>query len=134
MITNFIDLCKELDSAIALNESAVGKGRVRHIFDDGELTFAEIRDILSKVFSGDLKMTEKVGGIPVFITYKDGEFCGCCDPRDVCKPVVLKNLSRHCDSLKTPDDKAAFAASVTDLATALGSLDGVLLNKYFANG
>lgn len=96
-----IDLCKELDSAIALNKSAVGKGRVRHIFDDGELTFAEIRNILSKVFSGDLKMTEKVGGIPVFITYKDGEFCGCCDPRDVGKPVVLKNLSRHCDSLKT---------------------------------
>lgn len=129
-----IDLCKELDSAIALNESAAGKGRVRHIFDDGELTFAEIRDILSKVFSGDLKMTEKVGGIPVFITYKNGEFCGCCDPRNIMKPVVLKNLYRHCDCLKTSDDKTAFITSLDDLASALGSLDGVLLNKYFANG
>ena len=46
-----IDLCKELDSEIVLTESSVGKGRIKHIFEDGELTFAEIRDILTKVFS-----------------------------------------------------------------------------------
>lgn len=126
-----IDLCKELDSALALNESAVGKGRVKHIFDDGELTFAEIRDILTKVFSGDLKMTEKVDGTPVFITYKDGDFCGCCDPKEVSKPIAFKKM---CNCCKTAEAKEAFSASLDDLAVALSQLDPVLLNKYFANG
>lgn len=126
-----IDLSKELDAAYSLNESAVGKGRVKHIFDDGELTFAEIRDILTKVFSGDLRLSEKVDGLPVLITYKDGDFCGCCDPKEVSKPVAF---SKMCSCCKTSDAKAAFAASLDDLASALGQLDPVLLNKYFANG
>lgn len=126
-----IDLRKELDSALALNESAVGRGRVKHIFDDGELTFAEIRDILTKVFSGDIKMTEKVGGIPIYITYKNGEFCGCCNPKEVSKPYPF---SKMCNCCKTDDAKTAFSASLDDLSTALSQLDPVLLNKYFANG
>lgn len=111
-----IDLRKELDSALALNESAVGRGRVKHIFDDGELTFAEIRDILTKVFSGDIKMTEKVGGIPIYITYKNGEFCGCCDPKEVAKPYPFSKMSNCC---KSDDAKTAFSASLDDLSTAL---------------
>lgn len=126
-----IDLCKELDQALALNESAIGKGRVKHIFDDGELTFAEIRDIMTKVFSGDLKMTEKVDGIPVFITYKDGDFCGCCSPKDVAKPIAFKKM---CNCCKAAEAREAFSASLDDLALALKKLDPVLLNKYFANG
>ena len=126
-----IDLCKELDQALALNESAIGKGRVKHIFDDGELTFAEIRDIMTKVFSGDLKMTEKVDGIPVFITYKDGDFCGCCSPKDVAKPMSFKKM---CNCCKEAEAREAFSASLDDLALALEKLDPVLLNKYFANG
>lgn len=126
-----IDLCKELDQALALNESAIGKGRVKHIFDDGELTFAEIRDIMTKVFSGDLKMTEKVDGIPVFITYKDGDFCGCCNPKDVAKPMTFKKM---CNCCKAAEAREAFSASLDDLALALEKLDPVLLNKYFANG
>jgi len=39
-MADMIDLSKELDSAISMNESMAGKGRVKHIFDDGELTFA----------------------------------------------------------------------------------------------
>lgn len=129
-----IDLRKELDSAISLTESIGGRGRVKHIFDDGELTFAEIRDILSKVFSGDIKLTEKVNGIPVMITFRDGDFCGCCDPRDVKNPVVFKKMCSCCKDLKTQDAKTAFEASLNDLANALEQLDQVLLNKYFANG
>ena len=126
-----IDLSKELDAAYTLNESAAGRGRVKHIFDDGELTFAEIRDILTKVFSGDLRLSEKVDGIPVLITYKDGAFCGCCDPKEVAKPVAFKKM---CSCCKTSDAKTAFSASLDDLASALSQLDPVLLNKYFANG
>ena len=103
-----IDLCKELDSAISINESAVGRGRVKHIFDDGELTFAEIRDILTKVFSGDIKLSEKIDGIPILITFKDGSLCGCCDPRDVSKPVEFKRMCNCCKDLKTQDSKEAF--------------------------
>lgn len=111
-----IDLSKELDAAYILNESAAGRGRVKHIFDDGELTFAEIRDILTKVFSGDLRLSEKVDGIPVLITYKDGDFCGCCDPKEVAKPVAFKKM---CSCCKTSDAKTAFSASLDDLASAL---------------
>lgn len=129
-----IDLCKELDNGIALTESSVGRGRVKHIFEDGELTFAEIRDILTKVFSGDLKMTEKVDGIPILVTYKDGDFYGCSDIRDVKKPMKLQKLCNACSKSISRDGKLALSSTLDDLMRALKELDGVLLNKYFANG
>jgi len=79
-------------------------------------------------------MTEKVNGIPVMITYKDGEFCGCCDPREVSKPVAFKKLCNCCKDLRDQDSKTAFSNSLDDLSAALSSLDPVCLNKYFANG
>lgn len=129
-----IDLCKELDSEIVLTESSVGKGRIKHIFEDGELTFAEIRDILTKVFSGDLKMTEKVDGIPMLITYKNGDFYCCSDVRDVKNPVKLHKFCNTCSKNISKDGKLAVSNTLDDIENALMQLDGVLLNKYFANG
>ena len=129
-----IDLCKELDSEIVLTESSVGKGRIKHIFEDGELTFAEIRDILTKVFSGDLKMTEKVDGIPMLITYKNGDFYWCSDVRDVKNPVKLHKFCNTCSKNISKDGKLAVSNTLDDIENALMQLDGILLNKYFANG
>ena len=47
-------------------------GHLAHLFDQGSLTFAEIRDIFKKLFTGKLGVTEKVDGMNLNVTYKDG--------------------------------------------------------------
>lgn len=108
-------------------------GHMKHIFEDGDLTFADIRDIMTKVFSGDIMLEEKIDGVNVFITYKDGQFCVARNKKTLEKPMPYEKLTaEYVDSPKEVRD--AFANSVSDLASALSSLDQIQLNRFFANG
>lgn len=110
-----------------------GINNPKHIFDDGELTFADIRDILTRIFSGGLTITEQVDGLDLFITYKDGNFCVATDPKDIKNPININKLNaQYCDG--EPEVKNAFMNSIKDLNVALSELDPVQLNKFFANG
>lgn len=110
-----------------------GMSTPKHIFDDGELTFADIRDILTKIFSGGLTITEQLDGLDLLITYKDGKFCVASDVSDIKKPVPLDKITtKYCDA--DPTIQAAFMNSLKDLSIALSELDPIQLNKFFANG
>ena len=110
-----------------------GMNNPKHIFDDGELTFADIRDILTRIFSGGLTITEQLDGLDMLITYKNGKFCAARDSDDVKKPVPLEKITtKYCDA--DPAIQNAFMNSLKDLSIALSELDPVQLNKFFANG
>lgn len=110
-----------------------GLSAPKHIFDDGELTFADIRDIMTRIFSGGLKITEQIDGIDLLVTYKDGKFCVASDVNDIKKPVPLDKItSKFCDA--DPAIQNAFMNSLKDLSIALSELDPIQLNKFFANG
>ena len=110
-----------------------GMNNPKHIFDDGELTFADIRDILTRIFSGGLTITEQLDGLDMLITYKNGKFCVARDSDDVKKPVPLEKITtKYCDA--DPAIQNAFMNSLKDLSIALSELDPVQLNKFFANG
>lgn len=123
-----IDL-KQIYEEVMLNES-----KPKHIFSDGGVTFADLRDIFTDVFKdGGTVLSKKVPGMSILVTYKDGEFCIATDLKSLDKPCCSSKLTdRCCDAGKNV--KAAFMNSVKDLVEALSSLDLVCLNKYFANG
>ena len=125
-----IDLKELFDDHSLLAESI---GSPKHIFEDGDLTFADIRDILTKVFSGEINIEEKVDGVDLMITYKDGKFCVARDVKRLKDPVEYGKVdSKFCGAPKEMKD--AITNSLKDLSTALSELDPVQLNKYFANG
>ena len=123
-----IDL-KEVYNEVILTES-----KAKHIFSDGGMTFAELRDIFASLFKdGGTVLSKKVPGMSILVTFKDGEFCVATDFKQLKKPCCISKISdRCCDAGKNV--KTAFMNSLKDLTTALQSLDPVLLNKYFANG
>ena len=108
-------------------------GHMKHIYEDPELTFADIRDILTGVFSGDITMEEKIDGVNLMITYKDGAFGVARNAKTLKDPMDYDKVdAKYCES---PEEvRAAFTNSMKDLATALSELDDVQLNRYFANG
>lgn len=77
-----IDVTEQLDDAL-LTESA----RARHLYEDPSLTFADIRDALTKVFSGEIEMQEVTDGIRVLVTYRDGRFMAAVGKATVKDPV-----------------------------------------------
>ena len=103
----------------------------QHIFENGEITFGNIRDVLTKAFCGDILMSSKVPGMSLLVTYKDGDFGIATDLKKLSKPCSCLKLN-CCDEVA--EIKEAFKNSVNDLIDALQELDPVLLNKYFANG
>lgn len=121
---------KSIYDETILTESRVSK----HLYENSDVTFADIRDTMTDIFSnGGTIMQKKVPGMSLLITYKDGEFCIATDLKTLDKPCCYGNLSdRCCDAGK--EVKVAFMNTVKDLVDALKTLDPVLLNKYFANG
>lgn len=112
----------------------IAESKTKRIYENGDMTFAQLRDAITSVFSdGGTVLQKKVPGINLLITYKNGEFCISSDLKALEKPCGFAKFSdKCCDAGK--DVKAAFMNSIKDLIDALSSLDPVLLNKYFANG
>lgn len=63
-----------MSTNIFLTEGGVA-GHMSHLYDNGDLTFAEIRDVFQKASNGELKGTEKTDGQNLFVSYsiKDGK-------------------------------------------------------------
>ena len=78
-------------------------------------------------------MREKLDGIGLLVTYKDGKFRVATDVKGLKDPMDYDRLgAKDCES---PDEvKDAVAASLKDLSVALSELDDVQLNRFFANG
>jgi len=45
---------------------------LKHLFDDGTMTFDDFRSTFKNVFKGKVGISNKVKKIPLSITYKDG--------------------------------------------------------------
>lgn len=114
-------------------DAVICESKTKHLFENGDITFSKIRDILTKIFAGDVELSKKVPGMNVLVTYKDGKFCVTSDLKKLESPKCIDSLpSNWCDSRSAI--RCACNNSLKDLADALRELDPVLLNKYFANG
>lgn len=126
---HMIDLKEQMDDALLCE----GYARAQHIYDDPGITFADIRDALSKVFSGEIELQEVADGAGLLVTYKDGKFRAAVDGKTVKDPMDYDRLdAKACGA---PDEvRDALRNSLKDLSTALSGLDDVQLNRFFANG
>ena len=125
---NVLELVKE---NMLLSEGGAS-GHLQHVFENPDLTFREIKDILTKLFTGNIEITEKTDGQALAITYKDGEFKVARNKATLKDPMTIDKLDAMFEGRGEIRD--AFVNSMKDMANALKSLDQKTLNSTFANG
>ena len=108
-------------------------GHLAHLFEQGQLKFSEIRDIFKKLFSGKLGISEKIDGMNLNITYKDGQVMASRNNSTLKNPLSIKDVAKHFEG-RDQSIKDAYNKTMKDLEKALKSLDQQQLNKFFANG
>ena len=66
--------------------------RLRHLFDDGTMTFDDFRTTFKNVFKGKVGMSSNVKKFPVYITFKDGQFAFANDKNTVKEPYSIDKV------------------------------------------
>ena len=96
------------------------------------MTFAEMKQIFNDVFTGQANLEEKIDGMNINITYKDGKFGAARNKDSIKEPMDLKKLAKFFEG--KGEVKKAFVASMNDLQKALSKIEADELNRIFANG
>ena len=124
-------LKESLDETLLLVEGGAA-GRIMHLYEDGKMTFGEMRQILQEVFQGKTTLTEKLDGFNLMVTYKDGRFGFARNKATLKDPMDIDRLSQHFDG--NPKLKDAFTESAKSFASALRTIEPNDLTRLFNNG
>lgn len=122
-----IDLAKEIDNKM-LSESR----KPKHIFNNDTMTFKDLKDLFTNVFNSNIvSVSRRVPMTAMYVTHKDGEFyvASCDTPQKLLKVNAVKNGMKLDES-----DAKPVESTLSTVLEALGTIDPVLLNRYFANG
>lgn len=115
-----------------INESGVYGNKINHIFNDEKLTFGEIRNIFRSVFGGKTELYEKLDGINIAVTYKDGGFKYARNKKELKDPLDIEKLGLKYEG--KPQLKEAFVNTANNIGKALQALDTENFTKIFNNG
>ena len=85
-------LKESLDETLLLVEGGAA-GHIMHLYEDGKMTFGEMRQILQEVFQGKTTLTEKLDGFNLMVTYKDGKFGFARNKATLKDPMDIDRLS-----------------------------------------
>lgn len=111
-------------------------GHINHPHDRKDLTFFQLKEIGVRTLEGTLnqekKITEKVDGLQLQATYKDGELRCARNKTQLITPITVEELSTLFEDRGALTD--AFVLAVTDLDTALSKLPPPFLQDFFKNG
>lgn len=151
--TNTIDTDKaeddeEIDKGVeghAINEVLLTEGgaagHMSHPFDDRDLTFADLKEMIRRSLSGELnvekEVTEKLDGQNLMFSWKDGQLVaarnqGHLKNAGAAAPNVKEFESIFADRPENIRD--AFVGAVTDLESAISKLSEKQRNKVFKEG
>lgn len=111
-------VAEAVDQQILLEGGAAG--HMMHLYEDGKMTFGEMRNVLQDVFQGKTTLSEKVDGLNLMVTYKDGKFGFARNRATLKEPMDIDRLSSKFDG--NPKLKEAFTASAQALAKALRTI------------
>lgn len=106
--------------------------RIMHLYEDGKMTFGEMRQILQDVFQGKTTLTEKLDGANIMVTYKDGGFKFARNKATLKEPMNITKLGSYFDG--NPKLREAFVTSAESLQKALSSIEQKDLMRLFNNG
>ena len=107
-------------------------GHMLHLWDDGNTTFAELKEIFRELFSGEIKVEEKTDGIALAITYKDGEVKAARNKATLKDPMSIAQLEQKFDG--RGEIKNAFVNSMKDISSAISKMSKSELKKIFNDG
>ena len=88
----------------------MGLEHLPHLYDDRELTYNEVKEILTKAAEGQIKGTEKVDGLNLYLGYKDGQ------PKAARNNYDIKNGGLSADELAQREFNGEQIHQVFDLA------------------
>lgn len=138
-----INECVNIDSFIDSNQyhsninEGGAAGHMYHPFEDWDLTFANIKDLINKGLSGELNIeedvVEKTDGQNIFVTIIDGEVYFARNKGDMKNPV---NLPNFIDRFANHDNKMvrkAYTIAAQELSDKLSKLPDNIKND-FENG
>jgi len=131
---DFINVEQLLNESIDLeliNEGGSG-GRIPHLYEDYKMTFNEMRQIFKNIFSGKTVLTEKLDGVNIMVTFKNGKFGFSRNKSTLKEPMDIEKLGSYFGG--NPKVKEAYVNSANDIIKALNSIDSENLKKVFADG
>lgn len=104
-----------------------------HIFEDGEMTFGEIRNIVEDIFSKPIVSAyPRKPAATVSFTCKDGKVLGIINGLNPSSPVISEKLSKEYVGSKA--FKEAFSNTISDIEKKISELDIDEQNEIFDNG
>ena len=115
-------------------------GHMAHPFDDKDLTFSDLKEIVRRALTGKLdleqKTSEKVDGQNILVSWKDGRMIAARNKSH------LKNFGENAMDKKAVATKFAgrgdltdaFVGAMDDLEKAIGALSPAQREKIFGNG
>lgn len=111
-------------------------GHINHPHDRKDLTFFQLKEIGVRALEGTLnqekKVTEKVDGLQLQATYKDGGLRCARNKSQLITPITKEEIAAIFDDRGVLTD--AFVLAVTDLDAALSQLPEQFLTDFFKNG
>lgn len=139
----------EIDKGVegqAINETTLlteggAAGHMSHPFDDRDLTFADLKEMIRRTLAGELnvekEVTEKLDGQNLMFSWKDGQLVAARNQGH------LKNAGAAAPSVSEFEDifadrpeniRDAFVSAVQDLESAISKLSDAQKNKVFKEG
>ncbi|MFA5484910.1 MAG: hypothetical protein WC260_01515 [Candidatus Pacearchaeota archaeon] len=114
-----------------------GYGHLLHPFEDNDLTFGEMKEMITKTLTGDLKTTqEKTDGQNIMITWKNGKLRAARNKGHIknqgANSLDLDGITKMFDGRGEIQD--AFTYAFKDLQSAIGALPDETVNNIFEDG
>lgn len=111
-------------------------GHMMHPFDDLDITFKQMKDMIYQTLSGKLSIksavTEKIDGQNLMVTYKDGKVGAARNKGTILNPMDISQVRSKFAG--RGEIEKAFTGAMQDLETALKALPPQTLEKVFKNG
>lgn len=109
------------------------KKRPLHLFEDGEMTFGDIRNIVEDIFSKKtVSVVNRKPVATVSLTCIDGKVLGVLNKLNPGKPMVSEKIVKEWNGSKA--FKEAFSNSLSDIEEKLSELDIEQQKEIFDNG
>ena len=122
---------------ITLLKEGGAAGHLAHPYEDYDLTFQDIENMIDAALGGTLEYAqEKLDGQNLMVTYKDGQV------RAARNKGQVKDFAANSLTVKQVDDmfsgrgpiQMAFGEAMVDLETAINKLTPAQKQKFFGNG
>lgn len=110
-------------------------GHMSHPFDDNDLTFGDLKELIRNSLTGELSVedvVEKTDGQNIMVTWKDGKIKASRNKTQIKNPISIAEISKMFAGRGDIHD--AFVYAMVDLNSAVSKLSERERNEIFDNG